>query len=99
MKTLTRNVPVGPGSLELLQRGRIKASFDSAFVMMESKNSVETLFRQLASQLFVLHAVAHRFELIWADACAEVVYLSLVIEVLKEAYALVSVSLKKKTKS
>ena len=79
----------------MLKEGLISGSFDGATVMLGADNSVATRFLQLAAQMIITHAVAHRLELVWADACVEVCYLLLVAEVLADAYSLLSVSLKK----
>lgn len=77
-----------------IAKSLVSADFDGASVMLGSENSVGTKFIELANQVVVTHAVAHRLELVWADACAEVVFLYLVAEVLSAAYAMLSASLK-----
>ena len=61
---------LGPGAEALLKAGLISFSFDGASVMPGSTNSVAALFIEFAPQAFVFHAVAHRLELTWIDACA-----------------------------
>ena len=88
---------LSPGAEALLKAGLISISFDGASVMLGSTNSVAALFIEFAPQAFVYHAVAHRLELTWVDACAEVPFILLISEICKKSYATLSVSLKKKS--
>lgn len=86
---------LGEGSGDMLKNGLVSGSFDGANVMMGKENSVASKFIELAPQIIIFHAVAHRLELVWADACAEVVFMILVAEVLSRCYSMFSTSLKK----
>jgi hypothetical protein len=73
----------------------VSLALDGASVMMGEHQSVSALFKQEHQKLVVTHAVAHRLELGVNDACANVVYLIEVEELLKDLYAFFEVSAKR----
>ena len=85
---------LSPGAEALLKAGLISFSFNGASVLLCSTNSVAALFIEFAPHASVFHAVAHRREPTWVDACAEVPFILLISEVYKKSYATLSVSLK-----
>ena len=60
---------------------------DGASVMMGEHKSMSPLYKTEHPKLVVTWAVAHRLELAVNDACAVVIYLDTVEELLKDLYA------------
>jgi hypothetical protein len=72
----------------------VALSFDGAAVMIGRANSVASRWLDLAPQAKVFHALAHRLESAFVDACKEVPYLSFVGELCQDLYALLNSSMK-----
>ena len=70
---------LGPKYRDILATSVVCASFDGASVMLGAKDSVSTRWADLPPQKNVIHAVAHRLESAYADACSEVAYLRILV--------------------
>ena len=66
---------LGTGYLNVLRDCTAAGSFDSASVMIGKKDSVATRWLDVSPQALCFHAVTHRLESAYADACSEVVFM------------------------
>lgn len=80
-----RDVPILAS--ENMAKSVVSFSFDGAAVMMGSNNSVATRFLEDAPKAQIFHAVAHRLELSVGDACKECTFLSVIEDIIGNAYA------------
>ena len=62
--------------------------------MLGAKGSVSTRWLELAPQMTVVHAVAHRLESAYGDACGEVAYLAFIGELCQDVYSVYNASMK-----
>ena len=79
----------------ILAKSMVSLSFDGAAVNMGDKNSVATRWLEVAPQAIIFHAVAHRLQNAWTDACGEVPYIFHVSECISDCFSLMNASMKK----
>ena len=79
----------------ILAKSMVSLSFDGAAVNMGDKNSVATRWLEVAPQAIIFHAVSHRLQNAWTDACGEVPYIFHVSECISDCFSLMNASMKK----
>ena len=85
---------LGTGYLDIIRDCTAAVSFDGASVMIGKENSVATRWLDIAPQALCFHAVAHRLESAYADACSEVAFMLFLGELLQDVYVLFNASMK-----
>ena len=85
---------LGTDYLNVLRGCTAAVSFDGASVMIGKEDSVATRWLGVAPQALCFHAVAHRLESAYADACSEVAFMLFVGELLQVVYLLLNASMK-----
>ena len=61
-------------------------SFDGAGVMIGCKDSVASRWMDASPSVVVIHAIAHRLESAYADACSEIPYMQMIGELVQDLY-------------